>query len=214
MLKYLIEKFFMKSTLIKTLPGYKYNEYLLVLKPNMGLQEKIVETKKEFSKKYKIPGAIYSRPHITLANFIQFEMIEERLLNRLNTLAMGRHPFTVRLKDYGSFPTHTVYINVESKQQVENLVKALRPASQLMTLNKDNKPHFINDPHLTIARKLLPWQYEQSWNEYSHKHFTGSFIAENMLLLKKRTGEKYYQAAQQSEFLNLPVNVEQGKLFM
>ena len=204
----------MESTLIKTLPGYTYSEYLLVLKPNSDLQEKIVEIKKQFSKKYKIPGAIYSRPHITLANFIQFEMVEERLLNRLKILAMGYHPVAVSLKDYGSFPTHTVYINVESKQQVENLVKALRPASQLMTLNKDTKPHFINAPHLTIARKLLPWQYEQSWNEYSHKNFTGRFIAENMLLLKKGMGEKYYQAIQQFEFLNQPVNVKQGQLFM
>jgi 2'-5' RNA ligase len=62
----------------------------------------------------------------------------------------------VELKDYGSFPSHTIFINVESKQQVQNLSKELRPAQQLMALNKDNKPHFINDPHLTIARKLLP----------------------------------------------------------
>ena len=204
----------MENLSIKILPGYKYSEYLLVLKPNTVLQEKIVEIKKQFSKKYKIPRAIYSKPHITLANFLQFEMVEERLLNRLKILAMRYHPVTVSLKDYGSFPTHTVYINVESKQQVENLVKALRPASQLMTLNKDNKPHFINAPHLTIARKLLPWQYEQSWNEYSHKDFTGHFIAENMLLLKKITGEKYYQVIEQFEFLNQPVNVKQGKLFM
>ena len=46
-----------------------------------------------------------------------------------------------------------------------------------MTLNKDNKPHFMNDPHLTVARKLLPWQYEKGWLDYSHRHFTGRFIA-------------------------------------
>lgn len=204
----------MEINSIKTLPGYLYNEYLLVLKPNTALQEKILEIKNQFSKTYKIPGAVHSRPHITLVNFIQFEMAEERLLTRLKILAMGYHPVTVRLRDYGSFPTHTVFINVESKQQVENLVKALRPASQLMTLNKDNKPHFINAPHLTIARKLLPWQYEQSWNEYSQKDFTGHFIAENMLLLKKRAGEKYYRAIQQFEFLSQPVNLTQGQLFV
>ena len=111
-------------------------------------------------------------------------MMEERIVNRLKTIAMGYHPFKVELKDYGSFPSHTIFINIESKQQVQNLVKELRPAQRLMTLNKENKPHFIDDPHLTVARKLLPWQYEKGWLEYSHRHFTGRFIADGMLLIK------------------------------
>ncbi|HEY9363086.1 MAG TPA: 2'-5' RNA ligase family protein [Chitinophagaceae bacterium] len=209
------------TSLIK-IPGYKYNEYLLVLNPHEDLRNKIMQVKKEFSEKYKAPGAIYSKPHITLVNFIQFEMMEERLLNRLKIIAMGYPAFKVELKDYGSFPSHTIFINVESKQQVQNLSKELRPAQQLMTLNKDNKPHFINDPHLTIARKLLPWQYEKGWLDYSHRHFTGRFIANDMLLLKRplqfqsdgsfQAGK--YQIVQRFEFLNLPVNTRQGELFM
>jgi 2'-5' RNA ligase len=127
---------------------------------------------------------------------------------------MGYHPFKVELKDYGSFPSHTIFINVESKQQVQNFAKELRPAQQLMTLNKDNKPHFINDPHLTVARRLLPWQYEKGWLDYSHRHFTGRFIADGMLLLKRRVGSKSYQIVQRFEFMNLPVATRQGELFM
>jgi 2'-5' RNA ligase len=123
-------------------------------------------------------------------------MREERLVNRLKTTAMSYHPFKVELKDYGSFPSHTIFINVESKQQVQNLVKELRPAQQLMTLNKENKPYFINDPHLTVARRLLPWQYEKGWLDYSQRHFTGRFIADGMLLLKRRVGNKVYQIVQ------------------
>ena len=83
-----------------------------------------------------------------------------------------------------------------------------------MTLNKDNKPHFIDDPHITIARKLLPWQYEKGWLDYSHRHFTGRFIADAMLLLKRRVGNKAYQIVQRFEFMNLPVTTKQGDLFM
>jgi 2'-5' RNA ligase len=212
----------MNTMNLKQIPGYNYNEYLLVLNPHEDLRDKIMQVKKEFFEKYKATTALYSKPHITLVNFVQFEMIEERLVNRLKIIAGGYHSFKVDLKDYGSFPSHTIFINVESKQQVQNLGKALRPAQQLMTLNKNNKPHFINDPHLTVARKLLPWQYEQGWANYSHCYFTGSFIADGMLLLKRSlkiqsdvhilTGK--YQTVRRFEFMNLPINIKQGELFM
>ena len=206
------------KALIK-IPGYIYNEYLLVLSPHEDLRSRIVQVKKEFSEKYKVPP-LFGQSHLTLANFVQFEMKEERLINRLKTIAMGYHSFKVELKDYGSFPSHTIFINVESKQQIQNLMKELRPAQQLMTLNKENKPHFMNDPNLTVARKLLPWQYEQGWLEYSHRHFTGRFIADSMLLLKRRIqsgGDRQigsYQIVHRFDFMNLPVATKQGELFM
>ncbi|HSN08161.1 MAG TPA: 2'-5' RNA ligase family protein [Hanamia sp.] len=198
-----------------------HHEYLLVLKPNANVAEKILQVKEDFSVKFKVPSAKHSYPHITLVNFLQFRMRENRLLHRLNTIAMGYHPFTVSLKDYGSFPSHTIYLNIESKQQVQNLIKELAPARQLMTLNKEKKPHFMDDPHLTVARKLLPWQYEQGWNEYSHKYFTAHFIAESMLLLRRpltvSSDRKIipgkYQKVMQFQFLNLPVTIKQGELF-
>ncbi|MDQ2752917.1 MAG: 2'-5' RNA ligase family protein, partial [Bacteroidota bacterium] len=126
----------------------------------------------------------------------------------------GYTPFKVELKDFGSFPSHTIFINVDSKLQVKNLSRELRLAQKLMTLNKDNKPHFIDDPYILIANKLLPWQYEQGWLDYSHRHFTGRFIADGMLLLKRRVGNKAYQIVQRFEFMNLPVTTKQGDLFM
>src|SRR5665647_1696400 len=195
------------------IPGYRYNEYLLVLNPHEELRNKIMKVKKEFYDKYKASTALYSKPHITLVNFVQFEMMEERVVNRLKTIAMGYTPFKVELKNFGSFPGHTIFINIESKQQVQNLVKELKHAQRLMTLNKENKPHFIDDPHLTVARKLLPWQYEKGWLEYSHGHFSGRFIADSMLLIKRRVGEKAYQIVERFEFMNLPVSGKQGELF-
>jgi 2'-5' RNA ligase len=197
-----------------TLPGYRVFEYLLVLNPHEELRNRILQVKKDFFEKYKATTAIGSRPHLTLVNFVQYEMMEERLVNRLKAVAMGYHPFKVEMKDYGSFPSHTIYINVMSKLPVQGLVKQIRTEAQrLMKLNDDNKPHFIMEPHCTIARKLQPWQYEKGWLEYSNKHFTGRFIADGMLLLKRPVGEMKYGVAQRFEFQNLPVNTRQGELF-
>lgn len=195
--------------------AYSTNEYLLVLSPHEELWNKIVKVKEEFHDAYKAPTALWGKPHIILISFLQFEMMDERIVNRLKTIAMGYHSFKVELKDFGSFPSHTIYINIESKQQVQNLVKELKPAQQLLKLNKENKPHFIDAPYLSVARKLLPWQYEKGWLEYSHKHFTGCFIADGMVLIKRKAENKgAYQIVQRFEFMNLPVSTKQVALFM
>ena len=200
--------------LIVSIPGYKIYEYLLVLNPHEELRNKVMGVKNAFYEKYKAENARWGKPHITLVNFLQYEMMEERIVNRLNLIAMGYHPIKVEMKDYGSFPSHTIYINITSKVPIQGLVKALRTETQrLMKFDDDNKPHFILEPHLTIARKLKPWQYEQGWLEYSHKHFTGRFIADGMLLLKRPVGEMKYEIAKRFEFQNLPVATKQGELF-
>jgi 2'-5' RNA ligase len=205
----------LQSITTVTIPGYRIFEYLLVLNPHEELRSKIMKVKQEFYDQYKTPTALGGKLHITLANFLQYEMMEERLLNRLKVVAMGSHPIKVELRDFGSFPSHTIYINVVSKVPVQTLVKEIRQETQrLMKLNNDNKPHFILEPHLTIARKLQPWQYEKGWLEYSNKNFTGRFIADGMLLLKRPLDEKKYQVVQRFEFQNLPVTTKQGELFM
>jgi 2'-5' RNA ligase len=202
------------KTIVNTIPGYRVYEYLLVLNPHEELRNKIMQVKKDFYEKYEAPTAIGGKPHITLVNFVQYGMMEERLINRLRLIAMGATPIKVELRDFGSFPSHTIYINVVSKMPVQGLVKDIRHETQrLMKLNDENKPHFIMEPHITIARKLQPWQYEKGWLEYSNKHFTGRFIADSMSLLKRPAGEIKYQAVSRFEFQNMPVTTKQGELF-
>ncbi len=132
----------MNTLSLAKMPGYSYNEYLVVLSPHEDLRNKIAQLKNEFSDKYKAPAARLGRPHITLANFVQFEMREERLVSRLKTIAMGYHPFKVELKDYGSFPSHTIFINVESKQQVQNLVKEFKAGTAINDIEQRKQTSF------------------------------------------------------------------------
>lgn len=194
------------------MPGYQYNEYLLVLNPHEDLRNKIMNIKKEFHATYNAPTAIGGKPHITLVKFTVWEMMEEKILNRLKVGAMGTPPFKVQLKDFESFPSHTIFINIITKIPIQNLVKELRSAKRLMK-SPDHDPYFISEPHLTIARKLTSAHYEKAWLDYSHRCFTGSFIADGMLLLKRRMGERAYQIVRRFEFMNLPVITKQGELF-
>ncbi len=210
----IILKVTIMKNIINSIPGYTVNEYSLVLNPHEDLRNKIVHVKEEFAKKYENKSALYSKPFVSLVNFKQYDMTEQRIIDHLNIIAMGFQPVKIEMKDYGSFPSHTIYINITSKVPVQSLVKQIRTETQrLMKFDDDNKPHFILEPHLTIARKLKPWQYEQGWLEYSHKHFMGRFIADGMLLLKRPVGELKYQIARRFEFQNLPVATKQGELF-
>jgi 2'-5' RNA ligase len=202
------------ATDIKAIPGYKVYEYLLVLNPHEELRNKIMNIKKEFYDAYQASSALYGKPHITLASFVQYGLMEERIISRLQSIAMGYKPSKIELKDYGSFPAHSIFINITSKVAIQNLVKQIRTETQkLMKFDADHKPHFITEPHMTIARKLQPWQYEKGWLEYSHRQFTGRFIADAMLLLKRPVGEMKYEIIKRFEFQNLPVNTTQGALF-
>ena len=195
---------------IKTL---RMNEYLLVLNPNEELRSRIMKVKQDFADKFEATTAKFLRPHVTLVNFISWDMMEEKMAQRIKHIAMGTTPFKVELKDYGSFPSHTIYLDITTKVPIVNLVKELKSVQRLMKADPAHEPHFINDPYIAIARKLLPWQYEKGWLEYSHKHFTGKFIADSMLLLKRPVGSKSYQIAERFEFQNLPVATRQASLF-
>lgn len=196
------------------LPGYKVNEYMLVLTPHEELRNKIMALRKDFNSAYQIPHR-NSKPNLLLASFTNYEMMEHRIINRLKPIALSYPPFKVELKDFGSFPSHTIFINVTSKIGVQNLVKAVRTdAQRLMKLDDEHKPYFSLEPHVIIATKLKPWQYEKGWLEYSNKHFTGRFIADQMLLLKRQSKQEPWQILHRFEFQNMPVNTKQGELFI
>jgi 2'-5' RNA ligase len=201
------------------------NEYQLILSPHEELCNRIWQIKTAFQDTYQSQGG-GGKPNLTILRFTQLALMEERIVQRLRTIAMGYCPFKVELKDFGSLPTHSIFIQVTSKLPIRTLVKEVRDLQRLMKLDKEHKPYFVEEPNLLIARNLLPWQYEKAWLEYSNKSFTGRFIADGMLLLRRQANygpsdkphtrlrsDKAWQIAERFAFQNLPVTTRQGELF-
>lgn len=198
------------------LPGYRVFEYMLIINPHQALQEKIKGVRADFETAFRIDHKIGGRPNVGLAQWKQYEMMERRTIDKLKLVGMGYPPFKIELRDFGSYPSHSIFIKMVSVLPVKNLIKEIRETVQaLMKMNKDNKPHFFDESNISIGRKLLPWQYEKAWLEYSHKSFTGRFIADGMLMLKRLDRNSPWQIVERFEFANLPVhaNPEQGQLF-
>jgi len=156
---------------------------------------------------------MWTKPHLMLARFTQYEMMEERVVNRMKMTAMAFRAIKIELKDFGSYPSHSIFINVVSREPIKELIKEIRESQRLLKLDNEHKPYFTDEPHLIIASRLAPWQYEHGWLEYSNRHFTGRFIADNMMLLKRRSGDKAWQIVERLAFQNLPVATRQGELF-
>ena len=199
---------------VNTIPGYRVMEYRLALSLPEELRVRIQKIRKEFATSFQLENSGSGRPQLTLAAFSQHAMLEERIMNRLRTVAMGYPPFKVELRDFGSYPSHSIFINVESKAAVTGLVKSIRTEAQrLMKMNEEQKPFFIGDPHIIVAAKLKPWQYEKGWLEYSHRHFSGRFIATEMLVQRREEGALKYQTIHAFSLQNMPVATRQGQLF-
>lgn len=189
-------------------------EYLLLIEPRRDLSDAIISIKQDFYDQYKAPEALKGKPHLTLVNYKQYTSFESRIVQKLHATAMQLSAIAVDLQGYGSFPSHTIFINVVSRSGIQNLVKIVRTHLQgLMKLDKDNKPHFIMEPHITIARRLKPWQYEQGWLKYSHESFSGRFIANHMILLKRDTPDQKYELVSRFEFRGMQVSASQAVLF-
>ncbi len=200
-------------TIAKVLAGYSTAEYLMVITPHQDLWQEIMDIKLHFADKYKHSLASLTKPHLTLLKFYQTEMAENRIIKRLDSICTKQSSIKIELKNFGSFPSHTIYINVTSKVPILSLVKGLKEAQPLLKYDTNFKPFFITEPHITIARQLLPWQYEKAWLEYSHSSFTGRFIASKITLLKRRVGNKAYQTVKEFSFQNLPPDAVQTSLF-
>lgn len=189
-------------------------EYLLILSPHADLYERIIKIKEKFAADYNRPLTTQGKAHVTLVKFITSNRMEEKISNRLHRISRGITPFKVELKDYGAFPTNSIFIPVATKLPVQNLMRAIKQVQSFMRVSKEFRPLFIEEPNITIARNLKPWQFESGWLQYAHLHFAGRFIADNMLWLKRPLAGGNYQILERFEFQSLPLTASQGNLFM
>lgn len=194
------------------LPGHRLYEYLLVIDPHETLRQKIEKNRQALMEKYHILQPQTGRPNVSLVRFTSLQMMEEKIIQRLQLVAMAEKPFVIELQDYGSYPMHAIFIRIANQPRVLQLIKNLKQARRLMKAAGDD-PHFLLDPHIALAGRIPKEKYLEAMKEYGHKKFTGRFVADAMLLLRRPKNEKRYQIVKRFEFECLPVSTAQGVLF-
>lgn len=183
-------------------------EYLLVAHPNKEVKEEIMEEKKRFSNIYHYQMAVKTLPHITVANFMAREPMEETLIRWMQRIIGSRHSFMVGLNNYSGFPSHTVYLRVQNAEPFGHLIENLKVIRQYVKDNNCPPVKLIARPHLTIARQLTSTVYEKAIMEYSQRTFHADFLVNELVLLKRDPHS--YKCIEVSKFQMLP---EQKNLF-
>ena len=193
-------------------PAKELYEYLVVLDIKQELRDKIIAIKKDFYDKHQVASCLTGRPNVTLARFESTEMLEQKIMNRLQGISASIKPFCVELENFGSYPMHSIFINILNQGHINELVLKLKGARILMK-RSGKDPHFVEEPLVPVAIRLWKEKYKEVIGDYSAKKFSGKFMADSMLLLKRGVQENKYKIARKFHFECLPVSNAQGVLF-
>lgn len=173
------------------------NDYRLILDMPASLKRKIATIKQQFDLDYKGMVVAGGNPFIYLATFSQYEAHEFKMVSALDKIALGFMPFKMHLKNYAQLNGEEIYISVKDVEVVALLMEQLKEMQHTM-LN----PRLNELPRISIAQRLQPWQFENSWSKYRYEHLSATFIVDKMLLLKRMEGFRSWQILKHMYFQN------------
>lgn len=161
-------------------------EYLLVANPGPDINPQLMAEKERFYNIYKEKIAVKTLPHITVANFMAMEQMEETIGRWMQRICGMQESFLVTLNNYSGFPPHTIYLRVQHPQPFQQLANQLRVIDNYVRGYGMPAARLIKNPHLTLARRLPEEVYAKAISEYSRREFHGSFKVTELVLLKRR----------------------------
>jgi 2'-5' RNA ligase len=160
-------------------------QYLLVVHPDSDVYEKIETEKQDFYNEYKEKIAIKTKPHITVANFLAKESMEETIIRWIQRICNQKERFTVTLNNYSGFPPHTIYLRVQNEKPFQQIAKELKVINSYVSSCSCPHMKLISKPHVSIAKRLSEEVYFKALIQYAHKSFHASFIVNELVLLRR-----------------------------
>lgn len=192
--------------------GYQKGEYLLLIDIPEVLRNKIEKARTAMTEQYPVHQPKTGRSHIGLVRFTALQQQEDKIINRLQSIAMGQQPFMIELRGFGGYPMHCIYISICRAEKIKQLIRAFKEARWLLKAN-DESPYFFEDPVIPLTARMDKDIYIAAMKEYARKHFSGHFIVSSILLLKRKEKNERYKIIKRFELESLPVGIKQGELF-
>jgi 2'-5' RNA ligase len=141
--------------------------------------------KESFTYEYQQKIATKIKPHITIANFVAREAMEETILRYTQRICGQQCSFDVSFNNYSGFPPHTVYLRVQNPQPFKQLAKELKVVSNYISSCSCPPARLITKPHLTIAKLIPEVVYLKAIMDYSQKTFHETFTVNELVLLRR-----------------------------
>ncbi len=165
-------------------PGFY--EYLLVAHPCGDVNNKVIAEKQAFYEGFGVKTAIKTVPHITIANFLAREAMEETIIRYVQRICNQQPAFEVMLNNYSGFAPHTIYVRVQNPQPFRQLARELKAVTDYVYSCACPPVKLITNPHITIARSLPEDVYFKALMWYSQKTFHETFTVNELVLLRRR----------------------------
>jgi 2'-5' RNA ligase len=160
-------------------------EYLLVAHPDAAVNEKVLAEKQQFTRDMHVSIASKTKPHITIANFLAREAMEETIIRYTQRICCQQSSFNVQLNNYSGFPPHTIYLRVQNPQPFKKLAKELKVVANYIDSCSCPTAYLKTNPHVTIAKKIPERIYREVLMEYAQKSFHESFMVNELVLLRR-----------------------------
>ena len=168
-------------------------EYMLLANPDEAVHEKVMVEKKYFEDKYESEIATKTLPHITIANFLSKEILEDRIGRLLQNICNQQYSFTAALNNFSGFPTHAIFIRVQNPQPFKRLANGLQALDDLLQVNECPPLQASSRSYITIARQLDEDIYSVAIKEYAAKEFHAEFSIDKLVLLRRDSRYKKWQ---------------------
>ena len=168
-------------------------EYMLLANPNEEVQQKVMIEKKYFEDRYETEIATKTLPHITIANFLAKDMMEDTICRWLQGICSQEYSFTVALNNFSGFPAHAIFIRVQNPQPFRVLANRLKVLDDLLKMNECPPLQLVTKPHMTIARRLPEEIYNEAIKEYAQRSFHEVFTVDKLVLLKRDSRYKKWE---------------------
>ncbi len=173
------------------------NDYRLIVDTPPAIHKKITAIKSDLDQDYKGMVIAGGNPFIYLATFSLHESSEQQIADALNFVAIGFMPFKLHLKNFGQIDNREIYIGVEEAETLQYLVSKVKTVTHTLPGIRFNEL-----PRITLAQRLYLWQFEKSWPAFEQRSFTATFLADQMLLIKRMDGFRNWQVLKHMEFQN------------
>ncbi|MFT4095334.1 MAG: hypothetical protein QM640_17030 [Niabella sp.] len=182
-------------------PPAPLNDYRLILDLPPAVKKKITAVKAILDDDYRAAMLTGNHSFIYLATFIQTEMNEYKMAEVLNKIALGFMPFKVHLNGFDHIEKEEIFIKIKEANAIQKLINEIKIAGEYLQAARYNEI-----PRISVVQRLQPLQFEKSWKLVSQKHFSATFVAGKMLLLKRMVGFKSWQILRRMSFENLLVD--------
>lgn len=165
--------------------------YFISLIPPKREYEIIKGFQKVMSEQFDSHKSFGHIPHLTLVPPFHVDDDKEAEVRKIID-EITFEPFSLKLKGFGYFKKHTIFIKVEENKTLEKLhfglIRKLNQAPGL--LSKQITYFQLFKPHITIAYRDLETNFKQAWEYFQHQNIEEHFDVNEISLLK-HDGEKW-----------------------